>query len=312
MGGKSSTVKYADQPLSGILKKTLLGHKGTVLWCSFSSDGKYLASCGADRRVIIWDMKSMKSLKTFEPHKSEVNAVSFSPDSTMLLTCSKQSKISLWNAKSVQQIYTSRMMSGSVTHCAFAKDSSRYFAACTNEGIVAIFEKHSDHISKNVIPTHQGVIHQVCFSPDCIHLASCGDDKKIILMNRNTGKKTAQIKDKYSRILTCQFNPLGTLIAGVVDGEKVRIWSSVTLEVVCVLEDHHIAPVICCSFSLDGEIIATGSSDKTIALWNTSESRPMPVFHMKAHDNWIQAVAFSPNGNYFVTGSMDKKINVWT
>ena len=312
MGGKSSKTRPPDQPLNGILKKTLVGHKDSVLGCSFSPDGKYLSSCGSDRRVYIWDMKNMTCLKKFEPHKTEVNAVSFSPDSTTLLTCSKESKISIWDVKSLQRLYSTRMMNGSVTHCTFAKDSNKFFAACTIEGTVAIFEKQGDNISKKVVHAHHGAAFQVCFSPDCIHLASCGNDKKIVLWNRNTAKKTAKIKDNYSRILTCQFNPLGTLIAGVVDGEKVRIWSSVTLEVVCVLEDHHFAPIVCCTFSPDGKIIATGSGDKTIALWNHSEPHPMPVFHMKAHDNWVQTVAFSPNGDYLVTGSMDRKVNVWT
>ncbi len=90
---------------------------------------------------------------------------------------------------------------------------------------MAIFEKQGDNISKKVVQSaHQGVVYQVSFSPDhCIYLTSCGNDKKIVLWNRNTAKKTAKIKDNYSCILTCQFNPFGTLIVGVVDGEKVHI-----------------------------------------------------------------------------------------
>ena len=311
MGGKESK-RSAGQPLKGVLVKTLMGHKDTVTGCSFSPDGKYLVSCSADKGVMIWDMKNFKCLKKFDAHKSEVNAVSFSPDSSMLLSCSKGGKVSLWNVKSLQQTYSTRILRGQVMHCAFAKDTNKYFATCSEEGCVGIFEVQDQSISKKVYEGHRGFVFQVCFSPDGIHLASCGDDKNIILWNRSTGKRLAKLKDKYSRVLTCQYNPLGTLIAAVVDGEKVRIWSAVTHEVVSVLEDHHIAPIVCCAFSADGEILATGSGDKTFALWNPSEPHPMPVFHLKAHDNWIQAIAFSPDGKYLVTGSLDKNLNVWS
>ncbi len=311
MGGKSSTAKKApDQPLSGILQKSLSGHKGPVISCSFSPDERHLASCGIDGKVIIWDVKSLKCLKQFEPHKSDINCLAFSPDSSMLLTCSKECKVSLWDVKSLRRLYSSRILSGSVTHCAFAKDTSKYFATCSEEGAIGLFEKQVENISKKVIQAHEGVANQICFSPDGIHVASCGNDRKIILWNRHTGKRTAKMKDKYSRVLTCQFNPLGTLIAAIVDGDKVRIWSSVNLEVVCVLEDHHIAPVTCCAFSCN--VIATGSVDNTVALWDPSEPHPLPTFHMKAHDKSVQTLTFSSTDKYLATGGLDRKVNIWT
>lgn len=309
MGGKNSTA--LDQPIKGVLKNTLDGHNDAIVSCSISPNEKYLASCSSDRKVIIWDMKNFKCLKEFEPHKSDVNAISFSPDSTALLTCSKASKISLWDVKTLNKIYSSRIISGSITHCTFSMDTSKYFAACSGEGSLIMFETQGDTVVKKEKQAHQGMAFQVCYSPDNIHLASCGNDKKIILWNRSTGKKTATISNKYSRILTCQFNLSGTLIAGVVDGEKVRIWSAVTFEVVSVLEDHHIAPIVCCVFSPINDLIATGSGDKTFAVWDPSEPHPMPAFHLKAHDNWIQTIAFSPSGKYLITGSMDKKLHIW-
>ena len=313
MGGKGSksVKKSPGEPHRGVLSKTLIGHKDTVMNICFSPDGRYLASCSADKTIIIWDMRSMKPIHHISAHRAEVNAVCFSPDSANLLSCGRDSKASLWDVKNGQRVYSSRIARGPIMHCDYAKDTNKYFATGSEGGCVGIFEVNSTGITKKILEGHRDIVFQVCFSPDRVQLASCGNDRKIVLWNRGTGRILAKLKDKYSRVLTCQFNPDGTLIAAVVDGERVRIWNAITHEIVCVLEGHHHAPIISCSFSPNGELVATVSGDKTYALWNPTEPHPLPVFHIKAHDNWIQTVAFSPNGIFLATGSNDTKINLW-
>ena len=132
-----------------------------------------------------------------------------------------------------------------------------------------------------------------------------------MLWNRNSGKQVGKLKDPYSRVLTCQFSPDGTLIAAVVEGERVRVWNVVLGEVVNVLEGHHIAPVVCCAFNPDGDIVATGAVDKTYALWQVRDVQPLPLYHAKAHTGGVQTVAFSPNGRYLATGSSDTTVRLW-
>ena len=158
---------------------------------------------------------------------------------------------------------------------------------------------------------HKGIVFQVCFSPDKVLLASCSNDKTIIVWNRSSTKRVQKFKDPYSRVLTCQFSPDGTLIAGVVEGERVRIWNTITGDIVNVLEGHHIEPVLCCAFSPDGSLLATGAGDKTYALWSVTEVQALPVFHSKAHSSWVQTVAFSPDGRLLATGSNDKRVKLW-
>ena len=49
------------------------GHSDEVLALALSYDGKFLVSGGKDRRVIVWDAKDGKWLKTFLGHKDTIS-----------------------------------------------------------------------------------------------------------------------------------------------------------------------------------------------------------------------------------------------
>lgn len=217
----------------------------------------------------------------------------------------------LWDPVSGSVLQKATKHMGGILHCCFSLDSNVMFATASEDKTAGIWEIKGPKMEKKELAGHKDIVFQVCFSSNNVTLASCSNDKSIILWNRRTARRLSRLKDPYSRILTCQFSPDGTLIAAVVDGERVRIWNVMQGEVVNCLEGHHIEPVTCCAFSPDGSTIATGSGDKTFALWSTEKHRALPEFHAKAHENWIQTVAFAPSGKMLATGSNDKTISLW-
>ena len=78
---------------------------------------------------------------------------------------------------------------------------------------------------------------------------------------------------------------------------------------VCTLQGHT-GPVTSVTHSPDGRHIVSGSSDKTIRVWNaiTGESVAGPF---QGHTGFIRSVAFSPDGRHIVSGSQDKTIRIW-
>ncbi len=217
----------------------------------------------------------------------------------------------LWETKTGNFLQKARKHRGGITHCSFSPDDNQMFATASEDKTVGVWEIKGSKMEKMVVAGHKSVVFQICFSPDKVILASCSNDRTIMLWNRRTGKRLAKFKDRYSRVLTCKFSPDGVLIAAVVDGERVRIWNTVSGEVVNVLEGHHTLPILCCDFSPDGSIIATGSGDKTFALWKVDAVRRLPDYHARAHQSWVQCVAFSPDGSYLATASSDQTVNMW-
>ncbi|CCA76706.1 related to WD-repeat protein-Acaryochloris marina [Serendipita indica DSM 11827] len=64
------------------------------------------------------------------------------------------------------------------------------------------------------------------------------------------------------------------------------------------------------AFSPDGSRIVSGSSDKTLRLWDVATGEPLGE-PLQGHESEIWAVAFSPDGSQIVSGSRDKTLRLW-
>jgi WD40 repeat protein len=70
--------------------------------------------------------------------------------------------------------------------------------------------------------------------------------------------------------------------------------------------DFFVASVV---FSPDGRILASGSDDRTIRLWDTQTGASLAI--LRGHKRGITQVAFSPDGKYLASGSRDRSIRLW-
>lgn len=70
----------------------------------------------------------------------------------------------------------------------------------------------------------------------------------------------------------------------------------------------HEKPVNTIALSPDGQLIASGSADKTINLWDL---RTGEVRTLRGHRGSIRAIAFSPDGQILVSGGNDCTIRIW-
>ncbi|KAM0147384.1 hypothetical protein ACHAPG_010625 [Botrytis cinerea] len=71
----------------------------------------------------------------------------------------------------------------------------------------------------------------------------------------------------------------------------------------------HCSSVSSVAFSQDGKIVASGSGDKTIRLWDTATGKSLQT--LEGHSGYVFSVAFSPNGKMVASGSYDKTIRLW-
>ena len=70
----------------------------------------------------------------------------------------------------------------------------------------------------------------------------------------------------------------------------------------------HTGSVRSVAFSPDGTMLASGSQDSTIKLWNIGAKENIATLR---HAHWIRSVAFSPDGTTFALGASDSTIKVW-
>ena len=268
---------------------------------AISPNNQTLASCHDDRKIRLWDLKTRKGIHTFVGHSQAVRSLAFSPDGKILATASDDKTIKLWNLDTGEEIFTLSGHTHAVKSVAFRPMS------LSQEGDVPL-------------------------------LASGSWDKTIKIWNVLTGREICTLSGHLLQVSAVAFSPQGEVLASASLDRTIRLWSiSIDTSLSSVNETDlekgfppillkqelknrpqysllgtlsgHAWAVLTVTFSPDGKVLATGSEDNTIKLWEVNTGKMIDT--LSGHSWSVVALAFSTDGEMLVSGSWDKTVKLW-
>ncbi|XP_045489091.1 WD repeat domain-containing protein 83 [Pieris rapae] len=90
----------------------------------FNIDGSYCLTCGADKKIKLWNPHNDLLLKTYGGHANEVLDVAGSSDNSQIVSCSADKSVILWDVTTGQPLRRYRAHASSVTCIKFNEEST--------------------------------------------------------------------------------------------------------------------------------------------------------------------------------------------
>ena len=308
---------YPDKRSSMILA-TFKGHTKQIWTTGLSPDGTLLASGSNDQTIRLWDISSRQLLHTIRGQTNQILSVDVCFDGTYFVTGSSDQTIRLWNRHSSSLVHTLRGHKNWVLSVA-THPTNFLLASGSADCTIRLWDMQTGSLIR-VLSGHASWIWSVAFSPDATLLASGSFDQTIRRWDVQTGALLHTIEVANALVWSVAFNPVPLktpagyrhILASGDSNHRVQVWDVATGTLLETLEGHA-NPVWSVAWSPDGTLLASGSSDCTVNLWNAS---PVPqsscLLHtFQGHEGWVRSVAFSSDGTLLASGSYDHTVSLW-
>lgn len=104
--GLATLATWDDDALQLRVVRQFTGHRDTLYAAEFSPDGKWIATAGYDREIVLWDASTGKVVRKLSGHNGAIFDLAFSPDGGRIASACGDETIKVWDVATGQRLDT--------------------------------------------------------------------------------------------------------------------------------------------------------------------------------------------------------------
>ncbi|KAK8692630.1 hypothetical protein V6N13_076086 [Hibiscus sabdariffa] len=250
--------------------------KSKVLSCHFSSDGKFLASAGHEKKVMIWNMETLDFVRTSEGHSLLITDVRFRPNSTIFATSSFDKTVQIWDStkpsKSLFKLvgHAEQVLSLDFHPRKAATKQVRFqprlgkLIATASGNVVNVIDVETNK-PQSCLKGHNKEILSICWDPCGKYIASISEDSARV-WSLSSGECLHELRSTGNKFQSCTFHPAYSQLLVIGGYQCLELWNPIESNKTLTVEAHRglISSLADC---LQTEMIASTSHDQCVKIW---------------------------------------------
>ncbi|KAJ2662485.1 pre-rRNA processing protein [Coemansia sp. RSA 1199] len=263
-----------------------VGHCDEILAVAVSSDGRFVASGGRDRRIHVWSVSEDRHLGVFHQHKDAVTGLAFRRHTNHLYSCSLDRMVKLWNIDELGYMDT-------------------------------LFGHQDGAVAIDALQREQAVT--VGCRDKTVRLWKIADDAQLVF---RAGAATDQhrITKALASAPDMQPSEPNPRVASALTAHET------TLRTLAGADAEFTEDCVDCITMIDEETFVSGGDSGALCLWSVQKKKPVFIHHLShgivpadttgpydapPRPCWISAVAAVPFTDLFFSASSDGCIRMW-
>lgn len=258
--------------------KTLHGHEHSVSSVEFLTSGDFLISASRDKTIKLWEINTGYCKKTFSGHNEWVRRAIVNESGTMMASCSNDQSIIIWNLEkgtSELELVEHEHVIECIT---FVNNEVGKKTICESEYGKSLFKEEENSKEKDPQQASGGKKNdEIAMKLNALKnankysnyefLISGSRDKSIKLWNCKNGQCLATFIGHDNWVRGLSFHHSGKFLYSCSDDKTFRIWDLNTAKCLKKIHDAHTHFVTSIVSNSKYLIVATGSVDTTLKIW---------------------------------------------
>jgi WD40 repeat protein len=288
---------------------------------AFHPNNPILAGALADHRALAWSVafdagqppppEFGQPTQSF-PHPTAVRAITFTRDGNTLLTAAGDKEARAWKYATDQP--TKSLSHPNLVDAVQFDKTGKLLATGCHDGKLRVWDAATGKATKTIdahTKPQANPIYTVVWSPDAKHLATGSFDRSIKIWDADSGKLVKEIPGQ-SDLPVAETKAMKDT-KGKKDKKDTKDKKGEKDKEPANPKTGHFDQVFTLAYTKDGKYLASGSSDRTVKLWDAKTGKlvrdfpnpalpdPAPGQARASHPGFVHAVRFTPDGQRLVS-----------